>query len=67
MSMEKACNRCSNLEYDAQRAHYKCRVSGRVVYNSDTETCDDWNKYVPIVRTIEKGEEKLMLKTDTKN
>lgn len=44
--MEKTCLNCPNLYYDEIRAKYKCRYTGKVVYDEKkNEEC--WGIYVP--------------------
>ena len=45
IEVEKNCNSCVNCLYDEERAHYKCWLTNKVIYNSENESCDDWGKY----------------------
>ena len=61
--MEKNCNTCVNCLYDEERAHYKCWLSNKVIYNSEKESCDEWGKYAP--RKAGKSKRKIKESHDT--
>lgn len=50
ITCEKKCSNCCNMFFDPIRAHYRCRMDNKVIYNETEQTCEGWGAYVPATR-----------------